>query len=162
MCVLVEGHCISDTVTLQEMITTPAAKLPYDHHHHHCKTPQSHNAMFNPLKLPQSYTHMFQCSFEYSHNSKVSNLSPVPLYSHLSCVLIQQFDRIRVVCQSRCLALSKQACRLQMAHRCSQSKNRPASRMSGERAPRVILYRRNKQMNQRSLISLRSRCTAMP
>ena len=34
MCVLVEGHCISDTVALQEMIATPAAKLPYDHHHH--------------------------------------------------------------------------------------------------------------------------------
>ena len=33
MCVLVEGHCISDTVELQEMIATPAAKLPYDHHH---------------------------------------------------------------------------------------------------------------------------------
>jgi len=32
VCVLVEGHCISDTVALQEMIATPAAKLPYDHH----------------------------------------------------------------------------------------------------------------------------------
>ena len=31
MCVLVEGNCISDTVALQEMIATPAAKLPYDH-----------------------------------------------------------------------------------------------------------------------------------
>ena len=30
MCVLVEGHCISDTVALQEMTATPAAKLPYD------------------------------------------------------------------------------------------------------------------------------------
>ena len=35
MCVLVEGHCISDTVALQEMRATPAAKLPYDRHHHH-------------------------------------------------------------------------------------------------------------------------------
>ena len=31
MCVLVEGHCISDTVALHEMIATPAAKLSYDH-----------------------------------------------------------------------------------------------------------------------------------
>ena len=35
MCVLVEGHCISDTVALQEMIATLATKLPYDHHHTH-------------------------------------------------------------------------------------------------------------------------------